>query len=201
MRQSGKNRTDIKRRKNSKPNSQSKNQRQRKNISLPAVIQKVIDVVSKPIKTLSQRHAKKDEVDVPFAESRSSGELTTSLKFFYSNDRFIETFDDKDLYDKICNRWPALHEDYKLLQHKRSAILDMLSNEDFMKELNDQYGMNAFDVVSFLFRLCPSLFKGIFVKKVQNVVKNTQYAKKLKKHKYKIAKPAKGVSKRRGSGF
>jgi len=42
----------------------------------------------------------------------------------------------------------------------------MLSDEKFMKELNDSYGMNAFDVVSFLFRLCPSLFKGIFVKKV-----------------------------------
>ena len=82
---------------------------------MPTAVQKVVDAVTKPIRAITQRHAKKDEVDVPFAESRSSSELTTSLKFFYSNDRFIETFDDRDLYDKICNRWPALHEDYKVL--------------------------------------------------------------------------------------
>lgn len=59
------------------------------------------------------------------------------MKFFYSNDRFIETFDDRDLYAKICNRWPALHEECKTLQHKRSAILEMLADEEFMKEMND----------------------------------------------------------------
>lgn len=58
-----------------------------------------------------KRHKKNDEVDVPFAESKSSGELTTSMKFFYTDERFFETFDDKNLYAKVCYRWPALHED------------------------------------------------------------------------------------------
>lgn len=46
----------------------------------------------------------------------------------------------------------------------------MVSNESFMEELSNDYGMSPFDVVSFLFRMCPSLFKGIFVKKVQNAI-------------------------------
>ena len=84
-----------------------------------------------------KRHKKNDEVDVPFAESRSATELTTSLKFFYTNDRFVETFDDRDLYVKVCNRWPALHEKQKNLQYKRSAILELLSDENIMQEFND----------------------------------------------------------------
>ena len=91
----------------------------------------------KPIKTIVQAATKKNnEVDVPFAENRSTTELTTSMKFFYSNDRFIETFDDKDIYEKICNKWPALHGECKALQHKRSAILEMLADEAFMKQMD-----------------------------------------------------------------
>jgi len=89
------------------------------------------------LKAIVKRHKKNDEVDVPFAESKSSGELTTSMKFFYTDDRFFETFDDKNLYAKVCYRWPALHEDQKNLQYKRSAILELLSDEEFMAELND----------------------------------------------------------------
>ena len=103
---------------------------------------------------------------MPFAESRSSSELTTSLKFFYSNDRFIDTFDDIHIYEQICKDYPALNENHKNLQQKRHAIIDLLSNEDYMNNLKESYGMSPFDVVSFLFRICPSLFKGIFVKKV-----------------------------------
>ena len=52
------------------------------------------------------------------------------------------------------------------MQLKRNAIIEMLSNEDYMQDLMSHYSMNIFDAVTFLFRLCPSLFKGIFVKKV-----------------------------------
>ena len=103
---------------------------------------------------------------MPFAESRSITELTTSLKFFYSNDRFIDTFDDEHIYNQLCRDYPALHADNKNLQNKRRAILDLLGDEDYMKSLKEGYNMSPFDVVKFLFRLCPSLFKGIFVKKV-----------------------------------
>lgn len=184
-----KNKTNSKRKDVQKKNT-------KKNISIPQPLKKIVDAVVQPLKAIVKRHKKNDEVDVPFAESKSSGELTTSMKFFYTDDRFFETFDDKNLYAKVCYRWPALHEDQKNLQYKRSAILELLSDEEFMIELNDQYGMNAFDVISFLFRMCPSLFKGIFIKKVQNVVQKTDYAKKLKKHKYKIAKPPKAAFKR-----
>lgn len=119
----------------------------------------------KPIRELAAKQHK-DTIDVPFAESTSATELTTSMKFFYSNDRFIETFDDRQLYDMLRKRWPALNEDDKSLQHKRTAILEILADEKLINSLDEDYGMSPLDVMSFLFRMCPSLFKGIFVKKV-----------------------------------
>ena len=63
---------------------------------------------------------------MPFAESSSNSELTTSMKFFYSNDRFIDTFDDMHIYEQLCKQYPALHADQKNMQYKRHAILDLL---------------------------------------------------------------------------
>ena len=162
----------------------------KKNISLPVSLQKIVDVVVEPIKKISKRRQqrKEIEVDVPFAESSSCSELTTSMKFFYSNDRFIDTFDDMHIYEQLCKHYPALHAEQKNMQHKRHAILDLLQDQQLISNLKEQYNMDIFDIIKFLFRLCPSLFKGIFVKKIQNTIKNQPYAKKLKKHEYKIAK-------------
>lgn len=68
---------------------------------MPTPLQKIVDVVVEPLKKISKRgHGRKQpEVDVPFAESSSASELTTSMKFFYSNDRFIDTFDDEHIYN------------------------------------------------------------------------------------------------------
>lgn len=44
--------------------------------------------------------------------------------------------------------------------------MKLLTDEEMVKKFNEMYGMSIFDIISFLFRLCPSLFKGIFVKKV-----------------------------------
>ena len=74
-------------------------------------MKKIVDAVAQPLKKIVRRQKKKnDEVDVPFAESRSATELTTSMKFFYTNDRFVETFDDRYIYARVCSKWPALHE-------------------------------------------------------------------------------------------
>ena len=47
---------------------------------------------------MHKRH-KNVEVDVPFAENQVTANITSSMKFFYSNDRFIDTFDDVHLYE------------------------------------------------------------------------------------------------------
>ena len=182
--------------KNASLRQPNKRNKKKKNIALPSTVQKIVDVVVKPFKNIAKKSANDNKLDIPFAESTST-ELTTSLKFFYSNDRFIDTFDDKTLYQYICNEYPGLKESDQNIQHKRNSIIDMLNNDEYMKDLMENYGMTVFDIISFLFRLCPSIFKGIFIKKMQNILNNKPYVKSIKKHKYKIAKTKKQAFKRR----
>lgn len=51
-------------------------------------------------------------------------------------------------------------------REKRDDIIRMLENEDFIESLLKTYNMDVFDLFKFLFRLCPSVFKGLFVRKV-----------------------------------
>lgn len=101
--------------------------------------------------------------DVPFAENSATTQLS---KFFYSNDRFIETFDDPQLYDAITKHYPGILATEQRGQVKRKAILDLLGDIDFMNSILEDYNMTIMDFFRFLFRLCPSIFKGFFVKKV-----------------------------------
>lgn len=75
-----------------------KSRANKKNISVSQVVKTVVDAVKKPLSKLSKREHKNVDVDVPFAENKSDGELMTSMKFFYENKRFIETFDDWKIY-------------------------------------------------------------------------------------------------------
>ena len=49
-----------------------------------------------------------------------------------------------------------------------------------MTYILETYNMNVMDFFCFLFRLCPSVFKGFFVKKVQKALKNKRYARSVK---------------------
>ena len=49
-----------------------------------------------------------------------------------------------------------------------------------MLNILDSYNMTVLDFFKFLFRLCPSVFKGFFVKKVQKTLKTKKYAKTVK---------------------
>lgn len=42
----------------------------------------------------------------------------------------------------------------------------MLQDVEYMQSILDGYDMTILDFFRFLFRLCPSVFKGLFVKKV-----------------------------------
>ena len=49
---------------------------------------------------------------------------------------------------------------------KRMSIVNMLSNEKFMEQVLKDYNMTILDFFKFLFRLCPSVFKGLFIRKI-----------------------------------
>lgn len=87
-------------------------------------------------------------------------------KFFYSNEKFIETFDDNDLYEAITTKYPGIIAMQSTDQEKRKTIIDILNDIEFMQHIFDNYHMNIMDFFRFLFRLCPSVFKGFFIKKI-----------------------------------
>lgn len=109
---------------------------------------------------------KKDDVDIskPFAENKSSSSV--SSKFFYSNDKFIDTFDDMQIYDTVRAQYPKIGPEYTDDKLKRKVVIDMLNNTAFIDEILEQYNMTILDFFKFLFRMCPSLFKGFFIKKI-----------------------------------
>ena len=189
-----------------------------KKASLKDAINKIVDVVKKPFskkngkdqrKNRSQKEkiliSQKDEIqnqdsidsisyeneqqqiqqDIPFAENST---ITQLSKFFYSNDKFIETFDDEQLYDAITKHYPGLLANESNEQTKRKTVIDLLNNNEFMSNILENYNMTILDFFKFLFRLCPSIFKGFFVKKVQKTLKTKKYAKSVKFSQYNFSR-------------
>ena len=127
----------------------------------------------------------KPYVDVPFAESTSGA---TYSKFFYSNDHVIDNFDDPQLYEVLSQKYPGLLASEESEIVKRNAIITMLNDVEMMQKILEQYNMTILDFFKFLFRMCPSVFKGLFVKKVQKTLKDKPYAQSIKFGKYRFTR-------------
>lgn len=125
------------------------------------------------------------QFDVPFAENST---ITQLSKFFYSNDRFIDTFDDMQLYESMTKHYPEFLDVNNTEQIKRKIVIDILNDNEFMNDILEKYNMKIMDFFRFLFRLCPSIFKGFFVKKIQKTIKNKKYAKSVKFATYRFQK-------------
>lgn len=101
--------------------------------------------------------------DVPFAENKL---MTNVSSFFYTSDAFFDTLDDQQLYKLLIVQYKGLDAAVTNEREKRDDIIRMLENEDFIESLLKMYNMDVFDLFKFLFRLCPSVFKGLFIRKV-----------------------------------
>ena len=49
---------------------------------------------------------------------------------------------------------------------KKNAIISILNDLELMQKILDEYNMTVLDFFKFLFRLCPSVFRGLFIKKI-----------------------------------
>ena len=127
----------------------------------------------------------KPYADVPFAESTSGA---TYSKFFYSNDYVIDNFDDTQLYEVLSQKYPGLLASEESEIVKRNAIITLLNDVEMMQKILEQYNMTVLDFFKFLFRMCPSVFKGLFVKKVQKTLKDKPYAQSIKFGKYRFTR-------------
>lgn len=127
----------------------------------------------------------KPYVDVPFAESTSGA---TYSKFFYSDEYAIDNFDDHQLYEVLSQKYPGLLASEESEVVKRNAIITLLNDVEVMQKILEKYNMTILDFFKFLFRMCPSVFKGLFVKKVQKTLKDKPYAQSIKFGKYHFAR-------------
>lgn len=100
---------------------------------------------------------------MPFAESTSGATYST---FFYSNSYALDNLDDRLLHEVIAEKYPELLESEKDLNTKRHATLRLLEDTKFMDRVLEAFSMQLPDFLKFLFRLCPSMFRGIFVRQV-----------------------------------
>ena len=173
----------VKTQKNKKPRRQ-----RRKNISLKDAITKVVEAVKHPFSKKSKTLSSKDKLDnakdlnanrnkhkhdVPFAESST---ISNDSKFFCTSEKFFSTMDDYYIYECISKQYPSLLESEANEQTKRKTIIALLENENELNELLDTYNMNIQEFFAFLFRLCPSIFKGLFIKKIQKIIDKKKYA-------------------------
>lgn len=70
------------------------------------------------------------------------------------------------LYGSITKHYPELLNKNANEQTKRKIVIEILNDVEFMGDILEKYNMEITDFFKFLFRLCPSIFKGFFVKKI-----------------------------------
>ena len=167
-------------------NKKSKTLQSVKKASIKDTATKVIEAIKKPFKPKEQSIDSKQKndnnktvpyVDVPFAEINSNSSLS---RFFCINDIDIGAFDYWQLYEHILKKHPGLSAEQSNESIKRNAIIDLLNDVDLMQQILKDYNMTVLDFFKFLFRLCPSIFKGLFVRKIQKTLKNKPYAKDIR---------------------
>lgn len=130
------------------------------------------------ISTLSVSHITKvHNSDIPFGETTPMSQVS---KFFCSMDTYLDNMNDWEIYDSIQMKYPGLSINEQNESVRKKAIIDMVQDEQFINDILNLYDMNILDFFRFMFRLCPSLFKGLFLKRIQAIVADKQYAKSVK---------------------
>ena len=115
-------------------------------------------------------------------QKETTSQISTEVNgFFYTNDKFINRFEDPDILQYLKSYYPLFMKDPSDFQTQKKQILDMLQNATFMDQLLSYYDINIYEFFKFLFRLEPDLFKGSFLKRVQKAMRYKQYAIKAKR--------------------
>lgn len=113
------------------------------------------------------------ELDDKIANMVSSSELGTG-NFFCTSDPFITKFDDKQIMAYVAQREPGI-DDTPGSPAFKQAVVSFLSDGDFVELVMDEFDLSARDLLKFLFRIDPSVFKGMFMKKVKEIVSARRY--------------------------
>lgn len=83
--------------------------------------------------------------------------------FFYTDDGFVDSFEDGEILRYIRSRFPEYVPNSENPFEAKRALLSMLGDSRFMTGLLKRYDMNVLDFFRFMFRLDPELFRGVFI--------------------------------------
>lgn len=124
-----------------------------------------------------KKHSNKKNADIPFGETTPMSQVS---KFFCSIDSYLDNMNDWEIYDTIKMKYPGISIEETNDTIRKKAIIEMVQDDAFITDVLELYDMNILDFFRFMFRLCPSLFKGLFLKRVQSIVADKQYAKSIR---------------------
>lgn len=138
-----------------------------------------------------------DEISDKNGKTGGAGAAVDTNGFFYTNDKFINSFEDREMCAFIKERYPSFDLEQSDDQIIKKTITVMLNDQKFMCQFLEYYNINIFDFFKFLFRLEPSIFKSPFIKRIQKAMKYKKYATCIKKSKYGKRKRVRKIKGRR----
>lgn len=117
------------------------------------------------------------------APAESSSEQTASIEqfnssvdtsFFYTSDKKLNAIDDADILKQMQLQYPEFKQTTKDSQLKK-VFLEMLDNEDFIKQIMQQYDLDLHDLFKLVYKQYSSLFNALFIRKVKDKLQSHNY--------------------------
>ena len=130
----------------------------------------------------SSEKSKDNESKLSRNESIASSPSSLSeTNFFYTSDKFFNTFEDDEITYYIQCKYPTFDFENSNDIVMRKTIIQILNDTKFITEVLDRYNMNIYDFFKFLFRYDQNIFKGLFFKRIRKALKYKKYATTAKK--------------------
>lgn len=104
--------------------------------------------------------------------------------FFYTDNKFFASLDNKEIMSAILQKYPLLCQDQTDAVIKKQ-IVAFLNDSVFIEQLMEFYNLTVYDMFRVLYTQYGTMFKGPFLKKVKSQLDGKQYATVTrKKHSY-----------------
>lgn len=114
--------------------------------------------------------------EVEMTKNLETIESVVNNSFFYSNTKMFEQADNNEILAYIINKYPNFDTNNSDLVIKK-ALLEMISNESFVRNLLRRYDITIFDLFKIFYKNYSSLFKGQYLKKLKNELEKKSYEK------------------------
>ena len=110
----------------------------------------------------------------------ASFEADIEHTFFYTDNKFFASLDNKEIMSAILKKYPLLCQD-QIDAVIKKQIVAFLNDSVFIEQLMEFYNLTVYDMFRVLCTQYGTLFKGPFLKKVKNQLVGKQYAKVTRK--------------------